>query len=74
MRHHVELMEATDMRKLSHDARHERRVELPRLRRAGTSLPLAPNLPCRTRPIENTMVRPKYCYDFDPGLVFNPLH
>lgn len=35
MRHHVGVMEATDMRKLSRDARHERRVQVIRLRKAG---------------------------------------
>jgi transposase len=35
MRHHVGMMEATDMRKLSRDARHERRVQVIRLRKAG---------------------------------------
>lgn len=35
MRHHVGMMEATDMRKLSRDARHERRVQVIRLRKTG---------------------------------------
>jgi transposase len=35
MRHHMGMMEATDMRKLSRDARHERRVQVIRLRKAG---------------------------------------
>ena len=35
MRHHVGVMEATGMRKLSRDARHERRVQVIRLRNAG---------------------------------------
>ena len=35
MRHHVVMMEATDMRSLSREARHERRVQVIRLRRAG---------------------------------------
>jgi hypothetical protein len=32
MRHHVRMMEATDMRSLSREARHERRVQVIRLR------------------------------------------
>ena len=35
MRHHVGVMEPTDMRSLSRDARHERRVQVIRLRKAG---------------------------------------
>ena len=35
MRHHVQVMEATDMRSLSREARHERRVQVIRLRKAG---------------------------------------
>jgi transposase len=35
MRHHIEMMQATDMRKLSRDARHERRVQVIHLRKAG---------------------------------------
>src|SRR5438552_7017729 len=35
MRHHVRVMEATDMRSLSREARHERRVQVIRLRKAG---------------------------------------
>jgi transposase len=35
MRHHLSVMEATDMRSLSRDARHERRVQVIRLRKAG---------------------------------------
>jgi len=35
MRHHVGMMEATDMRSLSREARHERRVQVIRLRKAG---------------------------------------
>jgi transposase len=35
MSHHVGVMEATDMRSLSRDARHERRVQVIRLRKAG---------------------------------------
>mgnify|MGYP000870908611 CR=1 FL=1 len=35
MHHHLRVMEATDMRSLSRDARHERRVQVIRLRKAG---------------------------------------
>jgi transposase len=35
MRHHVQVMEATDMRSLPREARHERRVQVIRLRKAG---------------------------------------
>ena len=35
MRHHVGVMQATDMRSLSREARHERRVQVIRLRKAG---------------------------------------
>jgi transposase len=35
MRHHVRMMETTDMRSLSREARHERRVQVIRLRKAG---------------------------------------
>ena len=35
MRHHVGVMQATDMRSLSREARHERRVQVVRLRKAG---------------------------------------
>ncbi len=35
MRHHLREMEATDMRSLSREARHERRVQVIRLRKAG---------------------------------------
>lgn len=35
MRHHVGMMETTDMRSLSREARHERRVQVIRLRKAG---------------------------------------
>ena len=35
LRHHLMVTEATDMRSLSHDARHERRVQVVRLRKAG---------------------------------------
>lgn len=35
VRHHVVAMETTDMRTLSRDARHERRVQVIRLRNAG---------------------------------------
>ena len=35
MRHHIGVMETTDMRKLSPEARHERRVQVIRLRKAG---------------------------------------
>src|SRR4030095_5907602 len=35
MRHHVGVLQATDMRSLSREARHERRVQVIRLRRAG---------------------------------------
>ena len=35
MRHHVVVMQATDMRSLSREARHERRVQVIRLRKAG---------------------------------------
>ena len=35
MRHYVGAMQATDMRSLSRDARHERRVQVVRLRKAG---------------------------------------
>lgn len=35
MRHHVGMMEATDMRSLSREARQERRVQVIRLRKAG---------------------------------------
>jgi transposase len=35
LRHHLKMMEATDMRSLSRDARHERRVQVIRLRKAG---------------------------------------
>ena len=34
MRHHIGVMETTDMRKLSPEARHERRVQVIRLRKA----------------------------------------
>ena len=35
MRHHIQMMETTDMRSLSREARHERRVQVIRLRKAG---------------------------------------
>jgi transposase len=35
MRHHVGVMQATDMRSLSREARHEKRVQVIRLRKAG---------------------------------------
>ena len=35
MRHHLGVMQATDMRSLSREARHERRVQVIRLRKAG---------------------------------------
>jgi len=35
MRHHVRVMQATDMRSLSREARHERRVQVIRLRKGG---------------------------------------
>jgi len=35
MRHHVDVMQATDMRSLSREARHERRAQVIRLRKAG---------------------------------------
>jgi hypothetical protein len=35
MRHHAEMMEATDMRSLSREARYERRLHVIRLRKAG---------------------------------------
>jgi transposase len=35
MRHHIAMMETTDMRSLSREARHERRVQVIRLRKAG---------------------------------------
>jgi transposase len=38
MRHHVVMMEAIDMRSLSREARHERRVQVIRLRKAGHTL------------------------------------
>ena len=37
MRHHVRVMQATDMRSLSREARHERRVQVIRLRKAGNT-------------------------------------
>jgi transposase len=37
MRHHVGVMQATDMRSLSREARHERRVQVIRLRKAGST-------------------------------------
>jgi len=35
MSHHVRVMQATDMSSLSHEARHERRVQVIRLRKPG---------------------------------------